>query len=182
LRGEGCEFAARLGYEQYSHISELSLKRYEKMMEIIRAGKAAQINPLWKEADSSFMKRFSCDTVGVVVLDRKGVFAVATSTGGAMPMLVGRVGDTPLPGCGFYAGASGAVAATGIGEEIVKHMLSKVVYDQMHQGMDIQRVCEENIELFPRGITAGIIGISRNGYGISTNGTMAHFAMVSGRD
>ncbi|MDH4231767.1 MAG: isoaspartyl peptidase/L-asparaginase [Nitrospirota bacterium] len=183
LAGRGAEeFAARAGFGPYRHVSEQSLKRYEKMMGLVREGKAAQVNPLWKEVDSAFVRRFSCDTVGVVTLDRRGVFAVATSTGGAMPMLVGRVGDTPMPGCGFYAGASGAVAATGIGEEIVRHMLSRTVYDRIHQGMDLQRACEENISLFPRDITAGIIGISRNGYGIFANATMAHFAMVSGSD
>jgi hypothetical protein len=41
---------------------------------------------------------------------------------------------------------------------------------------------EESIALFPLDIAAGIIGISRSGYGIFAYNIMAHFAMVSGRD
>jgi isoaspartyl peptidase/L-asparaginase-like protein (Ntn-hydrolase superfamily) len=37
-------------------------------------------------------------TVGAVAVDAQGHVAVATSTGGISGKLVGRVGDTPLPG------------------------------------------------------------------------------------
>lgn len=37
-------------------------------------------------------------TVGAVAVDADGHVAVATSTGGICGKLVGRVGDTPLPG------------------------------------------------------------------------------------
>jgi isoaspartyl peptidase/L-asparaginase-like protein (Ntn-hydrolase superfamily) len=37
-------------------------------------------------------------TVGAVAVDAEGHVAVATSTGGTLGKLVGRVGDTPLPG------------------------------------------------------------------------------------
>src|SRR4051812_27366911 len=46
----------------------------------------------------------ACDTVGAVALDAHGNFAVASSTGGSAPAMRGRVGDTPIPGCGFWAG------------------------------------------------------------------------------
>ena len=42
-------------------------------------------------------------TVGAVALDVRGCIAVATSTGGKTNKLVGRVGDTPLMGAGFWA-------------------------------------------------------------------------------
>lgn len=38
------------------------------------------------------------DTVGAVAVDAEGHVAVATSTGGICGKLVGRVGDSPLPG------------------------------------------------------------------------------------
>ncbi len=41
------------------------------------------------------------DTVGCVALDRFGNIAAATSTGGITGKRVGRVGDSPLVGCGY---------------------------------------------------------------------------------
>ncbi|KAF4122085.1 L-asparaginase [Geosmithia morbida] len=42
-------------------------------------------------------------TCGAVALDADGVICVATSTGGLTNKLTGRVGDTPVPGAGFWA-------------------------------------------------------------------------------
>lgn len=42
-------------------------------------------------------------TVGAVAIDENGNLAVATSTGGITNKLPGRIGDTPVPGAGFYA-------------------------------------------------------------------------------
>ncbi len=57
-------------------------------------------------------------TVGCVARDRQGHLAAATSTGGTPFKPPGRVGDSPLPGAGFYACADGAVSFTGWGEAI----------------------------------------------------------------
>ena len=43
------------------------------------------------------------DTVGAVARDGQGGIAVGSSTGGRPGQLPGRVGDAPVPGCGFYA-------------------------------------------------------------------------------
>ncbi|MDQ6734614.1 MAG: isoaspartyl peptidase/L-asparaginase, partial [Nitrospirota bacterium] len=43
------------------------------------------------------------ETVGAVALDQDGTVAAGASTGGIALMLPGRVGDTPLIGCGVYA-------------------------------------------------------------------------------
>lgn len=42
-------------------------------------------------------------TVGAVALDMNGCIATLTSTGGRTNKLVGRVGDTPVMGAGFWA-------------------------------------------------------------------------------
>jgi beta-aspartyl-peptidase (threonine type) len=42
-------------------------------------------------------------TVGAVALDSDGCIAVVTSTGGKTNKLVGRIGDTPSMGSGFWA-------------------------------------------------------------------------------
>src|SRR3954470_10622427 len=92
------------------------------------------------------------DTVGAVVLDRAGHFAVASSTGGSAPALPGRVGDTPIPGCGFWAGKEGAVAATGVGEAIVPHLLARTVYDWLVHGRALEQALADAIALFPESV------------------------------
>lgn len=42
-------------------------------------------------------------TCGAVAMDENGVICAATSTGGLTNKVSGRVGDTPVPGCGFWA-------------------------------------------------------------------------------
>lgn len=42
-------------------------------------------------------------TVGAVALDCRGCIASVTSTGGRTNKMVGRIGDTPQMGCGFWA-------------------------------------------------------------------------------
>ena len=63
-------------------------------------------------------------TVGAVALDRSGTIAAATSTGGTVGKLPGRVGDSALIGCGTYAESSiGGVSCTGDGEAISRVVL-----------------------------------------------------------
>ena len=65
-------------------------------------------------------------TVGAVALDVHGRLFAATSTGGTCCKLPGRVGDSPLIGCGCYADAeTGGVSSTGYGEAIMKVVLPK---------------------------------------------------------
>lgn len=42
-------------------------------------------------------------TTGAVALDEQGVVCCATSTGGLTNKLTGRIGDTPVPGAGYWA-------------------------------------------------------------------------------
>src|SRR5258708_8221932 len=56
-------------------------------------------------------------TVGAVAIDSSGALAVATSTGGINNKYPGRVGDSPLVGCGFYADEYAAVFCTGHGQD-----------------------------------------------------------------
>jgi len=74
-------------------------------------------------------------TVGAVALDRSGTVAAGASTGGIDSMLPGRVGDSPLIGCGVYAdNQSGAVSMTGIGEGIVRLVIAKSICDRLGTG------------------------------------------------
>ncbi|XP_064173282.1 isoaspartyl peptidase/L-asparaginase isoform X2 [Anguilla rostrata] len=74
-------------------------------------------------------------TVGAVAVDSEGNVACATSTGGMLNKMEGRVGDTPCVGCGGYAdNLLGAVSPTGHGEAIMKVTLSRLILFYMEQG------------------------------------------------
>ncbi|MEO5675125.1 MAG: isoaspartyl peptidase/L-asparaginase [Chitinophagales bacterium] len=66
-------------------------------------------------------------TVGCVAVDRFGNVAAGTSTGGTVNKKYGRIGDSPLIGCGTYANnKTCAVSCTGHGEDFIKYV---VAYD-----------------------------------------------------
>lgn len=76
-------------------------------------------------------------TVGAVARDRAGHLAAACSTGGVAVMLPGRVGDTPLVGCGLYADDRGAaVAITGLGEGIIRLAVAKEISLLVELGLE----------------------------------------------
>jgi len=76
------------------------------------------------------------ETVGAVAVDLAGTVAAGASTGGVDVMLPGRVGDTPLIGCGVYAdNESGAVSMTGLGESIIRVAVAKEITDLLARGV-----------------------------------------------
>lgn len=109
------------------------------------------------------------DTVGAVARVN-GEFAAAVSTGGASPMMRGRVGDSPLPGSGFHAGPNGAVVATGIGEEIIKRMMCYDIYREIGK-KPLQQVLDDKVAEFGE-IHVGVIAVSKDEYASSTNAVM----------
>ncbi|MCU0503099.1 MAG: isoaspartyl peptidase/L-asparaginase, partial [Anaerolineae bacterium] len=87
---------------------------------------------LWEDGGRTTFGSGAADTVGAVALDGAGNLAVGNSTGGTMYKHPGRVGDTPIIGCGLYAdNLSGAAACTGWGEQIMKTVLAKTAVDQI---------------------------------------------------
>jgi len=84
-------------------------------------------------AKDAFRKKHQpSGTVGAVALDIRGAVAAGTSTGGIPNKFPGRVGDSPLIGCGTYADNSiGAVSTSGWGEAMIKVVMAKTVVDLM---------------------------------------------------
>jgi L-asparaginase/beta-aspartyl-peptidase (threonine type) len=188
LAGRGATaFAMRRGFAPFHHVSRRALERHEKLKQLIKEGRLGEENPLWQGYDivslwnseeASCADILSGDTVGVVALDTGGNVAVASSTGGASPMMIGRVGDTPMVGCGFYAGPACALAVTGIGEEIIKRMTARTVYDEVFRGEDIRCASEKGVSMFRSETAVGIIGISRRGWAVKSNREMASYVLV----
>ena len=123
----------------------------------------------WQQA----VERAGHGTVGAVARDAQGGFAVAVSTGGSPPSLLGRVADTPLIGCGFFAGEHGAVACTGIGEHVVRHMLAATVYRWIADGMPLKEALQRGVDLIPEGLSIGLIGVDRQGADVAARKPMA---------
>jgi len=60
-------------------------------------------NPDDERVPAELLDQLPTGTVGAVALDVRGCVACLTSTGGRTNKLVGRVGDTPIMGAGFWA-------------------------------------------------------------------------------
>lgn len=105
------------------------------------------------------------DTVGAIARDSEGHFAVAISTGGLSGALPGRIGDTPLPGCGFYADdAAGAVCFSGDGERIARTLLAARAMAALEGGHRAQGAAELSLNALQRvGGEAGVIVIAKDG-------------------
>lgn len=73
-------------------------------------------------------------TVGAVALDRRGLIAAGTSTGGLIGKRVGRIGDSALIGCGTYAdNRLGGASTTGDGEASIRTVLAKTAADILRE-------------------------------------------------
>uniref|UniRef100_A0A5F9CH61 Isoaspartyl peptidase/L-asparaginase n=1 Tax=Oryctolagus cuniculus TaxID=9986 RepID=A0A5F9CH61_RABIT len=117
------QFAAEMGIPEIPG-EKLVTERNKKRLEKEKHEKAAQKPDCQK----------NLGTVGAVALDCKGNVAYATSTGGTINKLVGRVGDSPCVGSGGYADNSiGAVSTTGHGESILKVNLARLTLFHVEQ-------------------------------------------------
>lgn len=133
--------------------------------------KSSQAKKIFSTKDA-FRKH--ADTVGAVALDRNGVICAGTSTGGTPNKYPGRVGDSPLIGCGTYADSGiGGVSTTGWGEAMIKVVMAKTVIDlmEMHDG-NAQAAAEKGMEILKRKADGygGLIVVTPTGtFGISFN-------------
>ncbi len=119
------------------------------------------------------------DTVGCVALDSSGRIAAGTSTGGLDETLPGRVGDSPLPGCGFYADDQvGGVAFSGDGECIARAVLAARVMQALEGGQPPQAAAEASLTHLARvgGEAGGIVLDHLGRFGWAHNSS--HFAVA----
>jgi L-asparaginase / beta-aspartyl-peptidase len=106
------------------------------------------------------------DTVGAVARDADGRLAVAVSTGGINGKLPGRIGDSPIPGAGFYADDRfGAVCGTGLGEAFIRLALARLMVLELQHGMDAAAVANGAVGMLTSVMKAGggVIVIPREG-------------------
>ena len=125
------------------------------------------------------------ETVGAVALDVTGTVAAGASTGGVDVMLPGRVGDTPLIGCGVYAdNDAGAVSMTGLGESIIRVAVAKEIADWLASGLSpvaaANRVLRKVVERVQG--DAGVLVLSPDGRCTVRHSTSHMIAGIIGPD
>lgn len=121
-------------------------------------------------------------TVGAVAIDYAGNLVAATSTGGTPYKHPGRVGDSPLVGCGFYADEYAAISCTGDGEDFTRLLIAKRAADNVARGMSSREAAEATIALLgakAKG-TGGLIMVDRVGnVGFSWNSQNMVYAYMT---
>ncbi len=125
-------------------------------------------------------------TVGAVAIDMTGKLAAATSTGGIPNKYPGRVGDSPLVGCGFCADEHAAVSCTGYGEDFIRLLIARRAADFVARGETAREAAEAAIALLSAKATGtgGLIIVDRKGNtGFAWNSqNMKHAYIAEGMD
>ena len=109
---------------------------------------------------------FGRDTVGAIALDSSGHIAAGTSTGGSPNKHPGRVGDSPLIGCGTYAdNEHGGASTTGWGESMIRVVMAKSTVDLLDGSRAPMAAAEEAIAMLERRVhgMGGVILLDRAG-------------------
>ncbi len=192
LVGHGAEhFAGEHGIEPCAFGDLLTERQYQRWKAYLNAH---GLNP---EDEPGFIRRQVAvlaareeeekhGTVGAVAVDSTGALAAATSTGGIHNKYPGRVGDSPLVGCGFYADELAAVSCTGDGEDFVRLMIAKRAADFVAQGLSASDAAKAAIAFLGARATGtgGLILVdATGGVGFAWNSkNMAHAYMSEGME
>ncbi len=132
LVGEGAfRFALKMGFEPQTLLTPESLKKWQD----------------WKakpQHETFWLTPENHDTIGMVATDGRGHVVSGCSTSGLAWKIPGRVGDSPLVGCGVYADDNvGAASATGDGDLMTNYCTSVSIVHTMARGASPQEACME---------------------------------------
>ena len=136
LAGEGAlRFALKMGFKAEQLLTPESLKKWLEW----------KANPnrksFWQNPTENH------DTIGMVATDGKSQVVSGCSTSGLAWKIPGRVGDSPLVGCGVYADDNvGAASATGDGDLMTNYCTSVSIVHIMARGATPQDACLELLQ------------------------------------
>ncbi|XP_053708295.1 uncharacterized protein LOC128751352 [Synchiropus splendidus] len=103
-------------------------------------------------------------TVGAVAVDHCLGLAAASSTGGLVGKLRGRVGDTAVVGAGIHADDKLTIDCSGDGEVFLRHTVAhKIASLYHHKGYRLREACREVVGDTLKGVCAGIIAVDLKG-------------------
>lgn len=154
------DFAAANGYNIETPEYFYDALRYQQWQEIKDSGHF-QLDHSLSKKDNKF------GTVGAVACDQLGNVAAATSTGGMTNKRWGRIGDSPMIGCGNYANnLTCAVSCTGSGEYFIRGVVAYDVSCLMeYKGYSLLDAANEVIQnrVLKIGGDGGLIAVDANG-------------------
>ena len=133
------QFALKTGFKPQPLHTATSLTRWEQR----------KADPGRK---SFWLSEENHDTIGLVGIDGRGNTVSGCSTSGLAWKIAGRVGDSPLVGCGVFAdNHAGAASATGDGDLMTNYCTSVRIVDFMREGLAPQEACMEMLRFMNRG-------------------------------
>ena len=164
LTGEGAQrFARVMGFPDHDPVTPARhadwLDKRNRVDEVL--GKQALKMRRFLKAHPEY----AGGTVGAAAIDSEGVLAAATSTGGVTLKLVGRVGDSPVPGAGNYATPWVAASATGTGEFVLRTLATRAISEAVERGESLADAMKAILEQLGRAFNAdvGFIAVDRRG-------------------
>jgi beta-aspartyl-peptidase (threonine type) len=164
LAGAGAELFAKENGIPLCEPSELVIERERAAWQRCRAS----------GHNSAFHFDRPQGTVGAVARDSRGDLAAGTSTGGTCCKFPGRVGDSPLIGCGCYADSeAGAISCTGHGEAIMKIVMAKTAAEFLRAGLPAESATRKCVSLLAQRVqsTGGLILLDRYGHAAASFNT-----------
>ena len=156
------DFAIKNGIEEVEQewlITDLRKAQWQKW-------KDAKSRPGSTDEDDSAMLDHDegMGTVGAVAIDKNGMLAAATSTGGMTGKPDGRIGDTPVIGAGTWADQRVAVSCTGVGEAFIRTCAAHEVATRLRLGESLETACKNMLDMVaPLGGRGGVIAIDSDG-------------------
>ena len=167
LGGKGAnDFASSQGIKMETDEYFFSQYRYDQWQKL-RASSDYKLDHSVIDDSEEVSKNKKFGTVGAVACDANGNVAAATSTGGMTNKRYGRIGDTPLIGCGTYANnKTCAISATGHGEPFIRAVAAHDASCLMeYKGLSLEEAMR--IVVFDKLVTlegeGGLIGVDANG-------------------
>ncbi|MGH7738416.1 MAG: N(4)-(beta-N-acetylglucosaminyl)-L-asparaginase [Candidatus Tyrphobacter sp.] len=138
MAGEGAlAFAVAMGFEPMQLLTPKALEAW------LRWRNTPNHETFWIDEEHH-------DTIGMLAA-RDGHVAAGCSTSGLAWKIPGRVADSPLVGCGYYADdGAGAASATGDGDVMTGYVTSKHIVQKMGEGMHPQEACRDLMHFMTR--------------------------------
>lgn len=172
LAGEGAlRFARIMGFSDHDPVTPARRADWEdkkKRLDEVLGKHSLKMRRFLREHPE-----YAGGTVGAAAVDVNGILAAATSTGGVTMKLVGRVGDTPIPGAGNYASPYVAASATGTGEYVMRALATRAVSEAVERGATLANAVADVLDRLGRDYDAdvGLIAVDTGGRPVALHRT-----------